>query len=110
MRVFGYVVVGLLSACAFLVLLLGIRLGSIHVEGFLASEREDVRRDVFENMRSYNQTKIQELADYRRQYLLATTDEQRDAVASTVRLRFADYEMDDRVPALLRDFWREINH
>ena len=69
---------------------------------------EDVRRDVFESTRSYNQAKIQELAKYRLEYLRSDEPLERAAIASTVRHRFADYD-DAGLPEDLRDFLREVN-
>ena len=75
---------------------------------FFAPKKESARREVFEATRSYNQAKIQELAKYRLEYLRADDASDRAAIASTVRLRFADYPI-DTLPSELQTFYWECN-
>ena len=59
---------------------------------YFAPKYEGVRRQVFEQTKSYNQGMIQELDNMRFQYLQADTNHQ-DALASIILHRAADYDM-----------------
>lgn len=69
---------------------------------YFAPKREAVRREVFENTKSYNQGMIQEIRDYQVRYIQATTNEQA-ALASVILHQCADYP-EDKMPADVRDF------
>jgi len=73
------------------VLLFGLEWAGIAWYGFFGPKREAVRREVFKETRSYNEAKEQELLKYRLEYLRADSDSDKQAIASTVRLAFADY-------------------
>ena len=75
---------------------------------FFGPKFEDVRREVFESTRSYNQAKMQELSKYRLEYIRSDDDAVRSAIASTIRHRFADYDK-SQLPSELRDFVNQIN-
>jgi len=89
-------------------LLFGLTWGGITWYRFFQPKRENARREVFEATRSYNQAKVQELAKYRLEYLRADDSGDRDAIASTVRLRFADYDR-SQLPDELYRFLQEVN-
>ena len=74
---------------------------------YFEPKHANVDRKVFEKTRSYNQAKVQELSKYRYEYLRAENEESKDAIASTVRHRFADYPMSE-VPVELQNFYREV--
>ncbi len=59
---------------------------------FFAPKREAVRREVFEQTKSYNQGMIQELDNMRMEYIQADTNHQ-TAMASIILHRAADYDM-----------------
>jgi len=71
-----------------------------------APKFENVRRDIFESTRSYNQAKVQELGKYKLEYALAT-EENKKAIASAIRHRFADYD-DSKLDYQLKIFLQEI--
>ena len=79
--------------------------GLLHYKWF-APKFENARREVFENTRSYNQAKLQELAKYRLEYMQANEDGKL-AIASTIRHRFADYNSKE-LPLELRNFLEKI--
>lgn len=74
---------------------------------FFEPKREDARREVFEHTRSYVQAKVQELSKYRHEYKLAKDDDDKKAIASTIRHRFADFPR-EKLPPELQQFLKEI--
>jgi len=70
-------------------------------ESFMKPKREEMRRDVWENTRSFKEGKRQELIRYMHQY--NTQPDNRSAIASTVRLQFANVDQSQLEPQL-RDF------
>ena len=68
---------------------------------FFAPRREAVRREVFENTKSYRQGMIQELSNMQREYVLATPHQQA-ALRSIILHRAADVPSDTLTPDLNR--------
>lgn len=58
---------------------------------FFAPKQEAVRREVFENTKSYKQGMAQEIVSYQSQYIVAT-DEQKLALGSLILHKVADYD------------------
>lgn len=58
---------------------------------YFAPKQEAVRRQVFENTKSYNQGVQQDLIAYHHEWMTADADGKK-AVEATVRQRFADYD------------------
>jgi len=81
-------------------------LGGLGFYKFFAPKREAVRREVFEETRSYNQGKMQELAKLKLEYEMADINSQR-ALKSAIVHKFADYN-DDRMPSELEEFLTKI--
>ena len=81
-----------LSLAALAVAAFGLNWAGIKWYGFFGPKREAVRREVFKQTRSYNEAKEQELLKYRLEYLRATSATDKQALASTIRLSFADYD------------------
>ena len=71
-----------------------------------APKYEQVRRETFEQTKSYNQGMIQELQNMQFEYAKANP-EQKDALASIILHRAADYP-EDRMPSDLRSFIAEL--
>ena len=90
-----------------LVLIVGLTFGVLYHYKFFAPKFEDARREVFENTRSFNQAKVQELSKYRLEYLCTEELVEKDAIASTIRHRFADYD-GSNLPSELNSFLKEI--
>ena len=57
---------------------------------FFAPRRENIRREVFESTRSYNQGKIQELAKYKHELMLSQSEASKTVLEGIIRHRFAD--------------------
>jgi len=97
----GIVLVGVLCVLSF-----GIRLGSLHIEGFFAKEKQNIEREVFENTKSFNEAKQQELVKYRFEWQKAKgkgDTHTMNAIESAVRHSFGDYDA-SRLPMDLRNF------
>ena len=69
---------------------------------YFAPKYESVRRETFEQSKAYNQGMIQEIQNMRFEYVKATP-EQKDALASIILHRVADYNL-DKMPYDLRTF------
>ena len=75
---------------------------------YFGPKTEQVRRTIFEQSKAYNQGMVQELQNMQFEYAKATP-EQRDALASVILHRAADYDMNDsRVPSDLRQFVEQL--
>ena len=77
---------------ALLDIILCLDYGSVLWQSVIAPKREAVRREVWENTRSFSEGKLQELIRYYHQFNQAETREDKAAIASIVRLSFADTE------------------
>ena len=84
------------------VLIIGISFFGLWYYKFFGPKFENIRREVFEETRSYNQAKLQELAKYKHEYEMADKSG-KIAIASTIRHRFADYDLNE-LPMELRLF------
>ncbi len=72
-----------------------------------APAQENVRREVFENTKSFNQGMIQELQNMQIEYLKADDEEHKKALGSVILHRAADFP-EDRMPTDLRAFINEL--
>lgn len=71
---------------------------------FFAPKYAQVQTDTFHNSQAYTDGMANDLGDLRLQYLGATTQEQKDAIAAVVRQRFAAYDK-SKLPSELRDWY-----
>lgn len=74
---------------------------------FWAPKYEDVRRDVFENTKSYRQGMVQEIRKAQKEYASADTQAKKDAIASYILHSTADFP-EDAMPSDIRGFMSEI--
>ena len=81
---------------------LALRFGSLHVERWFQPREENVRREVFEETKSYNEGMEQQLVKYRLEYMRGDEVE-KAAISSAVRHAYADYNV-DRLDPQLRNF------
>jgi len=79
---------------------------SLKWKRYFAPQHENVKREVFEETKSYNEGKIQQLAKYKLEYERANTAD-RAALASTIQHMFADMNP-DRLPPQLGAFLTKI--
>lgn len=104
---------GILVAIVIIVLLVGaaftLELGGLKWKRFFAPKHENVRREVFLETRSFNEAKMQELTRYRLEYMRSDDPAEKSAIASTIRLGFADYDT-SKLPLELQSFLDEIKY
>ncbi|MBP1764147.1 MAG: hypothetical protein H6Q65_1205 [Firmicutes bacterium] len=62
-----------------------------------APATEQVRRETFEESKAYNQGVAQDISNFQQQYAQAT-DNQKDALASIIIHRYADYDLSKLQP------------
>jgi len=98
-KVIGAIILVLLIMAAITFLTLG-------WDKFFSPKFENVRRDVFEATKSYNQGKVQELAKYKLEYERATGTD-KDAIASAIRHTFADYN-NSKLDSQLKGFLQKV--
>ena len=85
-----------------------LELGGLQWQRFFGPKHEDVRRGVFVATKSYNEGKKQELVKYRHEYLLAESEDERAIIASTVRMSFAEYDL-EKLSSEQRSFVNKMN-
>ncbi len=106
--VFGWGCVWLLGFVLLLLMALTTEFGRLQWKAFFGPRHEAVRREVFKQTRSYNEGKEQELLKYRLEYMRADEDD-KAALASTIRHSFADYD-ETLLTGELREFLRKIKY
>jgi hypothetical protein len=77
------------SIITIIVLLFCLELGGVYWFGFFAPMKENVRREVFENTKSYVHGKIQDLAKLYREY---QSSDDREALEAVIRSQFAEFD------------------
>lgn len=98
------------GGCGVIVLLLVLSAGGIgvalanrwinlQVEGWFAPREANVQREVFENTKSFNEGKEQELSKAYREYMSGDADE-KQGIKTYVRHTFADYDIERLAPEL----------
>lgn len=76
---------------------------------YFGPRREQVRREVFEQTRSFNQGMIQELENMQFEYTKTTDSQSKAALASIILHRASGYNLDDPdVPQSLRTFIAQL--
>jgi len=105
-KMVGYIAGGVLGVVMLIVLAFALELGGLEWKRFFAPKHEAVRREVFKGTRSYNESKTQDLARYRLQYL-QSNNEGRKAIVSTINIMFADYDA-ELLPVELAAFLKKV--
>ena len=96
---FGGIVGGLVLIVALGASAFGARWLGLKWDGFFLPREADVRRQAFENTRSFNEGKKQDLLKIYREYQSAD-DEAKAGLRSVVRMQFADYDLSRLDPEL----------
>jgi lipopolysaccharide export LptBFGC system permease protein LptF len=65
---------------------------SLFMSKVFSPQFEQVRRETFEQSKAYNQGVAQDISNFQQQYITAT-DNQKDALASVIIHRTADYDL-----------------
>lgn len=87
---------------------LGLDLLGLNWLKFIGPKRQNIRTEIFRETRSYTESRMQDLARFRLQYLQAETDKDREAIASTVRVMFAEFNPDRIQDNEQRRFLRSV--
>lgn len=95
----------------FLIITIGFGLELLGVKWFsyIAPKKENARREVFEKTKSYNESKEQDLIRYYHQWKVSNDDNEKEAIESTVRLMFADYD-ENVLSSELRFFLKDCKY
>jgi len=93
MKQVGLILLGILL---FVCLIIGLSYGfgwiGVHQTKTIKKAQEDANREVFENTQSYIEGKRQEAVKYRLEYLQAETETEKNAIRSTIRMSFANFD------------------
>lgn len=104
MKRFAKIVLGIL---VFLLLIFGANELEIFGTRFWGVRKADAKREVFEQSQSYVEGKRQELVKYHHEWMLAD-DKDKKAIESTIRLAFANFEIEQIKDQELYNFLRRI--
>jgi len=74
---------------------------------FIGPKHENIRREIFEETKSYNEGKKQDLLRYRLQYMQSKDENSREVIESTIRMMYADYDVSKLEP-VLQDFLKMV--
>ena len=96
--IYGGVFVGFLALIFILELF---RLGMFK---FFAPKKENIRREVFENTKSYTHGLVQDLSKYWNEYRKAESQDDKNAIKGIVRVRFAEFDIDKLNSPQLKQF------
>lgn len=75
---------------------------------YFAPRQEQVRREVFEQSKAYNQGMVQELQNMQFQYVKADSAHQ-EALADIILHRVADFD-ENKLPPDLKEFIQKLKH
>jgi hypothetical protein len=106
-----YALIGIGVILFIIILSLGLDYGlGVKWYGFIAPQKENVKREVFENTNSYVRGKNQTLMKYYHEYLNAENDSNKEAIAEIIRMEFADFPDENVQSAKLRVFLMQIKY
>ena len=94
-----FIIIGVLILTVLLAF--GLELGGLQWQRFFAPKRENIRREVFENTKSYTHGKIQDLAKYYEEYQKA---EDKEAIESLIKMNFAEFDAEKINASKLKQF------
>ena len=91
-----------------LLLLFVLELFGLGMFKFFAPKREGIRREVFEETKSYNHGVAQDLGKYFQEYQEAGTEREKEVIRSVVRMRFAEYDAENLQNDELKRFLKNM--
>ncbi len=94
---------------AIIALAFTLELGGLGWKKFFAPKHAAVERQVFKETRSFNEAKLQELVRYRLEYMRSDDPTEKGAIAATIRMSFADYDV-SKLPYELQTFIEEVKY
>jgi hypothetical protein len=92
-----------------IILIIGIGLEFLGIgwTRYFGVKHENVRRKVFEQTKSYNQGKLQDLAKYYQEYQKSTQSE-KEAITTVIKTQFADYDENNIENVKLKTFLMNV--
>lgn len=87
-----YVWKGILVFVVILIIAFGLEFLGLEWTRFFAPKRAGIKREVFEQTKSYVHGKIQDLSKYYKEYKDADNQEDMDAIASIIQMQFAEFD------------------
>ncbi len=103
------IIVGIIIVIMIIILSLAAQYLTLKWNGWFKPQEENVEHEVFKKTRSYNESKKQDLIRYRLQYLRAESQEDKEALASTIRMMFSEYNENQLEPEL-KSFLKQIKY
>jgi len=100
----------LLAIVVFVVIAFLFELGGLQWSRYFGPKKENVKREVFEETKSYNESKIQDLVKYRHQYMMTKDEQEKQAIATTIRHMFADFDIEKLPDVELKAFLKSIKY
>jgi len=76
--------------------------------GIFEPKRENIKREVFENTKSYVHGVIQDLGKYYEEYQKAETMDDKEVIASVIKMRFAEFDSSKIKSSPLRQFFINV--
>ena len=90
------------------ILMFGLEMAGLQWTKFFAPKRENVKREVFENTKSFTRGMAKELAKHYKEYNNAESEEDKQIIRSVIQSDFADFDIDKLNSAELRKFLKNI--
>jgi hypothetical protein len=84
-KIMGIAVASVLGIVALIVLSLGMDFGSLQWDKFMAPQREELKKDVFESSREFKEGQRQQLAKYQYEFNTAKDVGSRQAICTVIR-------------------------
>lgn len=109
MKTFGIVMLAVVGIVLLIALAFVMELGGLKWKEYFAPKHEAIRRKVFKETMSFNEAKVQELVKLRFEYIKEKDTATKEALAFTIRHKFADYD-ENKLPQELRDFLHQIKY
>lgn len=99
---------GVLTVIVVIIVGLGLDLAGLNWLKFIGPKRQNIRTEIFRETRAYTESKMQDLARFRLQYIRADSSQEKEAIASTVRVMFAEFNPERIQDRDQREFLRKV--
>jgi len=80
------------SFLGLIILIFALNIGGLSWKRFFDPKYENVKREVFEQTKSYTHGKIQDLAKYFEEYQKADMVDDKQAIKSIIQIRFSEFD------------------
>lgn len=87
-----FIVLGFVALVVILGLVFGLGKFGNFYESTIGKENIDIKRENFEHSKSYIHSKLEDLSTYKREYLRAKTDEEKEQIRNFVLDEFATFD------------------